>query len=645
VPVGTTPSATVGARLRTWVRNLTNREPPTFRETVWVSVFFVLAAAALLGAHIVNGNLSSDDWKLGAIFQYSGGTSHPVQVFHGFYEKTRERPMLALYVPATFAFFATNPHLHLAWLALMAAWVSIALYTALRVLGLSKLEGLIVSLIVLAFPYSDSLKLWIAASQLQFAIALYLTGTAIALLAFQRTGKRALALHAVSVVLYAASIMSYEATFGLVFFSVGLYVVKTRSRAVLIRSVVDMAVVVIVLLTVTRQTVKQVNGFGAQLHHTKIIFFQALDLFNNVLLPWGRNPSRWGLVLLVLIVFGAGVFSLVRGSPDPAARRRLRLGLVLIAGGVLSTAAAYIPYVPAVDYYSPYGTEELNRVNGSATMGYVILAFGLVLTVGAILFRVSAYSLAFTVAASAIIFAGCANQLIADVQLWDRAAANETQVMTVISNVLPNPKPTTTIYLWGSRTTLTSQLPVFSSTWDLTGAVQLWQDDFTINAFPILPATGFQCDKAFMYPTNGLYSKSTGADYTHGVFVDYAAKRLVPVRNQQECRRAVALLSTPTLTIIPVQRRVTQEGQLNVKVRVTRGDDPLIAAPVDLRLGTGSDAQSCTAYTLPSGVGECVFGVPSTMRGLVPITGTFAGNDVLRPASSPKEWILVDPPS
>lgn len=637
------PRRALDARLGATSRLLTNCEPPQRKELLVVGTLLVVAAAALLGAHVANGNFYSDDWALGAIFDQYGGASHPFHVIREFLHLAKGRPTLALYVPATFAVFGTDPHLHLAWLAFLAAIVSMLLYIVLRTVGLSTIASLIISIVVLAFPASDSLKFWVAGSQPQFAIALYLLGTIIAFRAFQAIGRRSLLLHAGSVALYILSITAYEATFGLIFFSVGLYTLKARTRAVWIRSAVDMAVVVVVLLGVSARTSKQIHGIEDQLHHAKIIFQQALDLFSKILVPWGPAPSRTLLVLLILAVLGAGAAVLLMSSGQPAWRRQLKVGVLLTAGGVASVAAAYLPYVPADDYYSPYGAETLNRVNASATIGYAVLAFGLVLTVGVLLFRATPATPVFVLVVSVVIVTGCVRQFVADEHLWDRAATNERQVLSLVSRVVPSPKPGTTIYLWGSRTSLTSQLPVFSATWDLTGAMQLRYHDYTVNAFPILPATGFVCGSARMYPTNGLYDPSMGADYAHGVFVDFVSGRATAIKGRAACRRAVRMLSTPSLAFVSLPSLAQQGMVIRVQARLTRGIDPVIAAPVQLRLGSGADAQTCAATTLPNGLAVCEFGIPTTMIGAEPVSASFAGDTVLRSATAPASSIMVDP--
>src|SRR5207302_3284199 len=92
----------------------------------------------------------------------------------------------------------------------MVALQATLLYALLRRLGLLARDALACSALSLTFPFSDSVWLWGILSLASFAIAASLLGVILALRAFERTGARAFALHAVSLALYVVGILSYE---------------------------------------------------------------------------------------------------------------------------------------------------------------------------------------------------------------------------------------------------------------------------------------------------------------------------------------------------------------------------------------------------------------------------------------------------
>jgi hypothetical protein len=606
------------------------------RSSSWATVgalaVLLFATVGLLARHVVRGNFYTDDWALAAIFRSEGGRSHPLHVLHRFLDAAPGRPVLGVYLAAVYNAFGTNPHLHLAWTAALTVLVVFGVFATLRTLSFSILDSFAVAFLVLVSPFADSTKLWNAAGVIQLALAFYLLGLILGLRALQATGRRAWTLHAVSLVLYAFSVMDYESTFGLIFFSLALYYTKRRDRFTTAIVVVNGVVMAAVLLGVSARTNKAVHGVGSDLHHGRIIVSQSFDLLGRVLFPWGPSFGHVALVLILVIVSSCGVLFLVAGWGDTHFRRRLVLGLALTGGGVLAVVAAYLPYLPADDYYSPYGTESLNRVNAGATLGYALLVYGLILTVALLLVRTPMRVLAVSTIGVGIVASGYIGLLRSDAALWDRAAAGESRVLDVLMRSVPQIRPTTIIYLWGSRSQLTSQLPIFSSTWDLPNALRLRTNDFGVVAFPMLTTTGFFCGQGFMYPTNGLYDRTDGTRYRDAFFVDFESARAFPVHDQATCRQLVARFSTPRIVLTSSSNLIQQGQTVRIEALITRGEDPLIAVPVDLTLGTGSEAQRCAATTLPDGRAICVLGAPSTMLGQEPVVAEFAGNDVLRPA-------------
>ncbi|TMK26000.1 MAG: hypothetical protein E6G62_03475, partial [Actinobacteria bacterium] len=104
---------------------------------------------------------------------------------------------------------AASPRLALA--AAMVVLQATCLYALLRELSVRARDAAAVAALSMIFPFSDSLWLWGVLSLTSLAISAALAGLILALRALRSTGRRALALHAASLALYVASILSYEA--------------------------------------------------------------------------------------------------------------------------------------------------------------------------------------------------------------------------------------------------------------------------------------------------------------------------------------------------------------------------------------------------------------------------------------------------
>jgi hypothetical protein len=604
--------------------------PLTWVEIAVSSLLLALLAGGALATHVSHGYFYTDDWAFARVFDRNKGFG----LIHAFASATPGRPVLAVYFPTVYAMFGLHPALHLAWAAALTVIVAVGVFAVLRELGLPTIHSWMVGGLLVVFPFSDSTKLWATASVIQFSLALYLAGVLLALRAFRLRGRRVIALHGVSVGMYALSIMTYEATLGLILASIGLYAVRTRCVLIGLRWVADVAATFVVVFTVTNRTAKTVHGLGDELHHSKLIFQQGADLLVRSAFPWGPSVTRDHMLLLVAAVSAIGLVTFFAAQRDTFQHALLKHALLMIGGGTIAIAAGYLAYVPADDYYSPYGTEGLNRVNAVASVGYVVLAYGLALTIGVLLGRTVPRGSVIAAFIAVGLLSGYTRILVKDESLWDHAATGERRVLSQISALVPQSNRDARIYVWRSRTEITSQLPIFNSSWDLPGALSVkWHDPAAV-AFPVLATTGFNCGDKSLYPTNGLYGASEGARYGRAIFVDSYANTATTVTSKTTCQSLVRHLSKPQISIDPLPKSAVVGDALQIDVRVMEGYEPLVAAPVTLRVGDGSTAQTCEAVTLPSGVATCVIGLPTGMNGKQKISADFPGTPTLEPASA-----------
>jgi len=113
-----------------------------------------------------------------------------------------------------------------------------------------------------------------------------------------------------------------------------------------------------------------------------------------------------------------------------------------------------------------------------------------------------------------------------------------------VATLARSPRAGTTLLL-GDYDEYDSQnwVPVFASTWDFNGAVQLLYRDPTLFGYPVLP--GFGCASTGL---SGLPNASSDVPYHEIVFVDVGRHLIADVNKQATCA-AVSLLGRLFLTI------------------------------------------------------------------------------------------------
>ena len=648
----------------------------TRHEVLLAGVFSLVLGFGILGLHVVDGAFYTDDWAFAAIRDAHSG----LDLFRAFGSASGGRPALGIYLPAVFALFGLNAHLHLAWAAILTAALGFGVYLVLRMVNLPRLAAAAVAALLIVFPFSDAVKLWATASAIQWSLVIYVAGVVSALRGFGRVGTRAVALHSASLALYVISMLTYESTVGLIACTVGAYFVKTTPRAAIARWIVDIAALVATVEVVITRTAKTVHhSLGDQLHHAHLIFQQGVVLMGHVLSPWAiQVEGRRTLAVALFIVCGAAWLTFGRGAlhvragqvalgavsgtvivaicagrhvlaavsvaiaggvawvvlgQDVERRNRVRQGLLLAVAGVVGIAAGYVAYIPTDDYYSPYGTEGLNRVNAAASIGYVMLTVGLVATLAAVLFRSATVQAAVIGLVMVALFAGYARTLVRDELLWDRAGQYERAAVAEISRAVPQPLRSGTVYVWDERTSLTPQLPVFNSTWDLPNAMGIaWGMKRSARVFPMLDTTVFRCGRARMFPTEGLYGPSYGTKYGDGIFVAPMLSRGALVGSQSQCRQLVTRLATPRVAYEGLPLTLTAGEPVHLAVTVALGRQPLDALSLHFQIGSRSQGVGCDPITLPSGLAQCWLTVPPALRGQQPLSVDFGGDASLRAA-------------
>lgn len=537
-PLPTSPESSRATALR-------GSLPLAGREVLVVLLLLMVVEAMLLGSHLLHGGLYTDEWSITAI-QHDSGTWG---LFDALVGANHDRPLGALYLSVTTALSGTNPHLHALWGLLSLLATASSVYLLLRLLSLRTRDALVVALLFMVFPFADSAWLWASGSCL--AIALAALGGSLALVGLRREGRAAVAYHVGALVLFASSILTYQVAAGVICLSVFMYMPRVRRRRAIVLWAVDVGVVVLTLglprliTGAAGATADPVIPLGEQLDHAKLLANQGLILLTEVLVPFG-GPHRDVVLPIALVIACMGALVAWHARTEPTLRNRLYGSLLMVAAGGLVVVAAYAIYVPApIHLYQPLGKGEENRLNVMASLGYVIIVYGLAMVLATsavrLLRRPPAWAPAIGLAIAAVVFVGYVRRTRQDIAAWDRAGSIQRQELGKLRSA-GRPAPGTTIYAFGGIGSTAPGVYAFRVTWDLNTAVQLLWNDTTLHAYPIFTGTQMTCTTTQVVPVGLSNGDGIGqaADYQHVVFYNFRGGHQRRIANVAACRRAVA---------------------------------------------------------------------------------------------------------
>jgi hypothetical protein len=503
--------------------------------------------AALLGGHLLHGGLYTDDWSIAAIRHESGTFG----LFNSLFASNRERPLGEFYIAVTVAMSGANPHLYALWglLTLLAATASV--YLLLRALSLSAREAMCIVLLFMVFPFADASWLWYAASYSYLAIALAALGGRSALAGLQAKGGKAVVYRVGALLLFAASVLTYQVAAGVICLSILVYLPRVDRRRAIAFWILDVCAVVLAasgprLITGSAGLIAdKVVTVSEGLEHAKLMADQSFTLLTVVLVPFG-GPHRSVVIPVAFVLACASVVLAWRARAEPELRRKLNRWLMVCVAGGLVIVAAYAVYVPApINLYQPLGKGEENRVNVMASLGYAIVmyAFAMLVATSAVrlLRRPPGWAPVVGLAIAAVVFVGYVRRTHSDIAAWNRAGTIQRQELAEL-RAAGRPPSLTTIYTFGGVGATAPGVYAFRVTWDLGGAVQLLWNDATLHAYPIFLGTQMTCTPTQVVPIgpgngDGI---AEAADYRQAIFYDFRSGREQRIANARECAQAVS---------------------------------------------------------------------------------------------------------
>lgn len=523
------------------------------RSPLWqfAAVFLGLTVVAglLYGSNAIHGGYISDAWTNRTQYIYA---PHP-GFFEGITQFLKEpnisvRPLLAFYL--SFVNFAFGSHMGvlLTWMVATNVVMCALLYLLLRRLRMAAIDAAIVALLVLIFPAAAALRLWAAMVAAPVTISLVLVGFLLALKAFEIKNQRAsLALHGISILIFAASVLLYELALPVMLLSVLIYRLKVPWRPAIYKWLADCAVLLTLALSVTRSSSSgfmQTEG-GGMIDHAREIYGQLHILLATKVLPF--SSSQWYIMLLLALipVTGCVLYRLLPAENEM--RSDLRRWLTVMAAGTIIVLVSYTIFVPAIDYYLPLRVGDGSRINAVPSIGWVLLFYGGARLIGVIVFRGvpdgRRLGLGLAVLACTFIAIGWIKVLKFESDSYIGAFREDLRVLNSIQAAIPNPVTGATIWTFGQPVLYAPEIPVFGNSWDMTSAVQLQYDNPTLHSYVGQLGTEFVCEREGMKPA-GVYLEPEaallGSRYGTTYFINTTTGEYARIDSQVDCRRAAS---------------------------------------------------------------------------------------------------------
>jgi hypothetical protein len=516
----------------------------TRAEFAAVLVLALLCADALLAPHVTSGGRYLDDWWLGAYVSFPHELGFDgARDYLGFYSGAR--PGAVLYWLGTYDLFGFRDVLHRTLSVDLAGGLATVFYLLLRELRLGRVDAAAIALLTLALPVADSIHFWITPAVGQLGLGACVAGLLVGLRALRAEGRRSLALHGVSLALFAASLSIAETAIPLVALSLLVYRVRVGWRRAAGRWAADLVVAGVGALHYAANSPVRLRDDSASVglvERARTIADQLVTLATGTLAPFA--PSRaW--VLGAIAVVG-GLLALrwsVRRDWTQERRWLAAAGLAALLAG-----ASYVIYVPADPSYLPLAAGVGNRVNLGALLPLSVLAYALVRLAGGLVAAPRPRAVV-TVALFAVLFVSAAGRLHADRRLWEHAAGEQRFALAAVHEALPAPPGGSSLLVFGVPGVVTrfgrigharvnQPVPVFSTWWELDVAVKLSYGRSDIAAYPIWADQPPQliCGAYDVYQL-GLDGVRHALAYGRVYAVDTAEPRAIRLDGQAQCER------------------------------------------------------------------------------------------------------------
>ena len=489
--------------------------------------------ALVFGTHVAHGGFWLDDWTYAADYRFAS-PPHYLNAAESFRSFEGGRPLLALALFVPHALFGLDTRLHHALalvLGVLTAWL---FFVVLRMVRIPLLPALAIAGLAFVFPWTDSVRLWPAASINDLAVIFYLLAVIIGLRAVNAERYWAVLGRAAADVFFVASVLTYEAAAAAALLTGILYFTRTTPRRALMHWAADVLVLVGALMyaLVATSGARGVGTAHQALANVRYFAHDAVGLLPQALVPITLpGPVKAVILLLVALIICLGVRRTMTAT-DPTPRRWLvsatAAGVAIAASDVMFLSKGPFPLDPGRN----------NRVNLLAALPWALLVYSvlalLAMLVPARVALVSPATLALLLAIG--VGAGYIVKVRHDASAWERAADLQRPVLQVLRTLPPLPNATV-IYTFGHPSQVSPEIYVFAKVYDLDGAARITLHNPSIHAYPISAPVRLVCTQSGIVP-NGIgahIGPGQAARYGHALFVNVLRRRWSFVQSRAQC--------------------------------------------------------------------------------------------------------------
>jgi hypothetical protein len=507
--------------------------------SILVLASLCVVTAISYGPYVTGGRFLADDWANAGWTRFGGPGG--IGTLDFFWQVTSFRPVLVLYVPAVHTVFGTDFAAHVLWSLFLAVAAAFALYVVLRLYRLPPLVAALPAALVIPFPFAESIRLWTTASNVSLVIALYLAGLALALVALTSARRPAL-LHVGSLILYALSILTYEITAPAVALSGLAYLVRVRSRAAVVRGVIDLGLAAALVMFVTTGGSRrpQDGSFDPTYLWDRLKLFgrQALSLLGaSSVADFFHGKALLGVIAIVILIGLVAVT--LRARFAQRSRLLLQQSCALSFAGLLVIVVGYLGFVPAANFYFPVAEGLSDRVNVGAAYGYSMVVAGLAVGIGALaaaMARRPRWGMPIGALIGGVLLAGFVHGTRQIEDRYIKAGRIQDRVMSAIRSTVRHP-PRGSLILAADYPVATGQnIPSFALSNDLQGAVRLAYGRGDLSALPIRSGVPVTCGKDGVHVGDATLPEFvTLGHYGRTILVNVRTHRRVSVRTRSQC--------------------------------------------------------------------------------------------------------------
>jgi hypothetical protein len=521
------------ATLTRWL--LQPAKGPAPKELAGVLMLLLGVGAAAYGLYVTRGGFYSDDWSNAANYRFAdpprfwSSVSDLEGVLGG-------RPILALLLPIPHAIFGTDKGLQLALALVLGVLTSGCFYALLRTLSMAPLHATAIAILVLLFPWSDSIRLWATASVNSVAVCLFLVGLIVALRGLERPGRGGVAMHVVADILFLLSVLTYEVAAAAALLAGLLYIGRAPPVTVARRWAADVVVVIAALTYSLSTTVatRHVGTIGDRVGDLGTFLRESLLLLVSSLLPaasLGRLVQAGVLVLVAAII----CFAVLRRRRDGGQELGEWLRWILIA--TVAIGAAYFMFLGS--HLHPRDPGIDTRINVFAGLGFCLLAYAIVATASHLLLGAGSRAAALTIVAAAAIAIGYGIRVGDDERAWELASTRQQEVLKVVGDELAPLPHGGTVIAFGFASQAAPEVPIFNKSWDLRGALQLDFNDPALRAYPVYEGVKLRCAPGRLIVDGGGDYGRYGARYVSLFFLDVPMSSSEEIKTSSACEAAL----------------------------------------------------------------------------------------------------------